>query len=87
VRYVYQKSFVRVLDLWKQWTTIRNKYDLHVELEDRNGKMNGDSRSSKAAVLRKGLTESLRWTGSEGQGLRGNSQEFYKEDKKAAIKQ
>jgi len=49
--------------------------------------MNDDSRSSKAAVLRKGLTESLRWTGSEGQGLRENNQEFYKEDKKAAIQQ
>jgi hypothetical protein len=28
----------RVLDLWKQWTTIATKFDLHATLEDRKGK-------------------------------------------------
>jgi hypothetical protein len=28
----------RVLDLWKQWTTIATKFDLHETLEDPKGK-------------------------------------------------
>jgi hypothetical protein len=80
----------RVLDLWKQWTTIATKFDLHETLEDPKGNKQWREqiiKKLKPAALRKDITESLKWIGAKGQALRDDNLEFYKKVKSAAIEQ
>jgi hypothetical protein len=69
-----------VLDLWKQWTTIATKFDVHETLEDPKGKKQWREqmiKKLKPAALRKDITESLKWIGAKGQALREDNLEFY----------
>jgi hypothetical protein len=58
----------RVLDLWKQWTTIATKFDLHETLEDPKGNKQWREqiiKKLKPAAMRKDITESLKWIGKK----------------------
>jgi len=80
----------RVLDLWKQWTTIATKFDLHETLEDPKGKNQWREqiiKKLKAAALRKDITKSLMCIGAKGQVLRDDNLELYKKVKQAATEQ
>jgi len=80
----------RVLDLWKEWTTIATKFDLHETLEDPKGKKQYREqiiKKLKPAALRKKITESFKWIGAKGRALRDENLEFYKKVKQAAIEQ
>ena len=79
-----------VLDLWKQWTTIATKFDLHETLEDPKGKKQWREqiiKKLKPASLRKDINESLKWICAKGQALRDDNLEFQKKVKQAAIEQ
>jgi len=80
----------RVLDLWKQWTTIATKFNLYETLEDPKGKKQRREQIIKKlnpAALRKDITESLKWIGAKGQALRDDNLELYKKVKQAATEQ
>jgi hypothetical protein len=69
----------RVLDLWKQWSTIATKFDQHETLEDPKGKKQLREqivKKLKPATLRKDITESLKWIAAKGQALRDENLEF-----------
>jgi hypothetical protein len=80
----------RILDLWKQWTTIATKFDLHETLEDPKGKKQWREqiiKKLKPVALRKDITESLTWIDAKSQTVRDDNLEFYKKVKQALIEQ
>ena len=80
----------RILDLWKQWTTIATKFDLHETLEDPKGKKQWREqiiKKLKPVALRKDITESLTWIDAKSQTVRDDNLEFHKKVKQGAIEQ